>query len=1059
MPESSIHTAVARAQLAMWRHLQIEPGKAPSYDLCDYQDIHGDLNTELFVEAIRLVVRCTAALRLQFVERNGELLHVIRDNVDFDIPQIDFAATPDAESAAMQWMVAERRPFSLTSGPLFRFAILKLGDSRHYWYCHYHHLIVDGYGSAVIWARLPGIYGALLRSEGEAVVQDDSAQYQNYLRVDADYQKSAQCVSDMQYWQASKAGQNPVTLSVKTPQLSVGMTSSKLCRIRVPDPMLVKLMEIARQTNVRLPQFMIAIVLAYLQKACRVDMLTVGLPTHGRTEPELQGLAAACANVLPASFMLNDNLAMGEFAMDVASQLGSILQHRRYRHEDIRRVKGLKLTDPPLYRVSVNVLILPEDVSYLGAQVSARVLTPAHADDLTIYVFLRDGSNTLSIQLDGNSSLYSRWELDSHVDALIVFMQALAIEPKKSVNEISLCGARADARGSESMHLPNNHSHVQTIHERVLATARRTPDAMALKHGRSVLSYGELDAQSCSLSDTLQTLNIGPGHLVGIFLTEGIDWFVALLSVLRAGAAFLPLDKSLPSRRLELIVSDANPSLIVTESNLRSLLPVADSKTLCIDNMRDLPMQSVTDQPSSIPRECAYCIYTSGSTGAPKGVMVSHANVLNHSEYMWAEFDLKPSDKVLQFSLLSFDASIEEIMPTWFAGAALIVPGTRRMSLAEFSTFIEEEEISVVNLPVAYWHQWVDALGEPGAALLPDTVRLVVVGGEQVKADKLRKWRDVVGGRNVEWINTYGPTEATVSCTTYKLGVDEVGDHVPVGRPILGTRLYVTDRNMNELPVGLSGEIVIGGESVSLGYLNNSALTREKYFSERMSDGLEERLYRTGDFGRRLPNGHIEIFGRLDRQIKIRGFRVEPAEIEAAIRAFPQVRDCAVQHARSDRQRDKLVAFLVARGDENIDVKSLAAFLTQRLPEFMMPSKFIEIRELPTGTTGKIDFSALETLRSTYEDDRSQSVEPRTDQEHVLARIWMNVLKLSDVGVDDDFFDLGGDSIAAIQMLAEVKKITSIEVSMRAFLSAPRISQIAVAIEHLSLARNRDRSG
>jgi amino acid adenylation domain-containing protein len=1059
MSESTTHTAVARAQLAMWRHLQIEPEKAPSYDLCDYQDIRGALNTELFVEAIRLVVRGTAALRLQFVERNGELLHVIRDNVDFDIPQVDFSATPDAESAAMQWMVAERRPFSLTSGPLFRFAILKLGDSQHYWYCHYHHLIVDGYGSAVIWARLPGIYGALLKSEGEPVVQDDSAQYQNYLRVDADYQKSAQSVSDMQYWQASKAGQNPVTLSVKTPQLSVGMTSSKLCRIRVPDPTLVKLMEIARQTNVRLPQFMIAIVLAYLQKVCRVDTLTVGLPTHGRTEPELQGLAAACANVLPAGFRLNDHLALGEFAMDVANQLGSILLHRRYRHEDIRRVKGLKLTDPPLYRVSVNVLTLPGDVSYPGAQVFARVLTPAHADDLTIYVFLRDGSNTLSIQLDGNSSLYSRWELDSHVDALIAFMQALAIEPKKSVNKTSLCGGRADNRGSASMRLSNDHSHVQTIHERILVTARRTPDAIALTHGGFALSYGELDAQSCSLSETLQSLHIGPGHLVGIFLSEGIDWFIALLSVLRTGAAFLPLDQSLPIRRLELIVSDANPSLIVTESSLRSSLPVADSKVLCIDDMRAAPERSAMDQPSSLPLQCAYCIYTSGSTGSPKGVMVSHENVLNHSEYMRAEFNLTPSDNVLQFSLLSFDASIEEIMPTWFAGATLIVPTTRRMSLAEFSAFIEEEEISVVNLPVAFWHQWVDALGDPGAAPLPATVRLVVVGGEQVKADKLQKWRDVVGSRNIEWINTYGPTEATVSCTTYKLGVDNVEGHVPVGRPIPGTRIYATDRNMNELPVGLSGEIIIAGKNVSLGYLNNSVLTHEKYFSEPMSGGVQERLYRTGDFGRRLPNGNIEIFGRLDRQIKMRGFRVEPAEIEAAIRAFPQVRDCAVQHVRDDQQRDKLVAFLVARGNENIDSKSLAAFLTQRLPEFMMPSKFVEIRELPTGATGKIDFSALETLRSMYEDDRSQSVEPRTDLERVLVRLWMSVLQLSNLGVDDDFFDLGGDSIAAIQMLAEVKKVTSIEVSMRAFLSAPKICQIAEMIEHLSLARNRDRFG
>ena len=579
------------------------------------------------------------------------------------------------------------------------------------------------------------------------------------------------------------------------------------------------------------------------------------------------------------------------------------------------------------------------------------------------------------------------------------------------------------------------------------AGAARRPDAIAVEAGARSLTHAQLDGQADRLAHHLQGLGVGPDGLVGVCLERSLDMAVALVAVLKAGGACVPLDPSYPPERLAFMTGDARPVAVVTRAGLVSRLPATDAPVVCVDvdagRWADRP---ATPPPRSAgPGDLAYVIYTSGSTGRPKGVLLTHAGLVNHHRAAVALYELGPGDRVLQFCSIGFDASIEEMFPTWAAGATVVFrPEDVPLLGRAWLEWLRRQRISVLNLPTGYWHQWVrdlDALGEP----VPDDVRLVVVGGERALGPAYRAWVGRSGGR-CRWINAYGPTETTCMSTMYEPPGGSVPDgrDPPIGRPLPGTVVRVVDDTLHPVPAGATGELLIGGAGLARGYLNRPELTAERFVEDAAAGGSPPtRLYRTGDLVRQRPDGELDYVGRIDDQVKISGFRVECGEVESAVARHPGVAATAVVAVDGPAGERQLVAYVVGTAPAD----ALRRFLAERVPAHMVPSAFVALDALPLTPHGKVDRDRLPAP------DRPPAAPPgsrtpRSPAEARVATIWARVLGLdvAAVGIEDDFFELGGHSLLATQVIAQVREEFGTETSLRAIFERPTVAGLAALV-------------
>ena len=589
------------------------------------------------------------------------------------------------------------------------------------------------------------------------------------------------------------------------------------------------------------------------------------------------------------------------------------------------------------------------------------------------------------------------------------------------------------------------------VHELVEMQAERTPDAIAIVEGDRRMSYRDLNARANRLAAYLRKRGIGPEVSVAICLKRSTNLMVALLAVLKAGGACVPLDPAYPAERLEYMLKETRAPLLLTQAGL---LTSGASST----EMIDLPaLWEVVQQGSydpwaseATPKTLAYIIFTSGSTGKPRGVLLTHAGLVNHHIAVQKIFDLQSTDRVLQFSSISFDIALEEIFPTWIAGATLVLrTESTPLGARDFVHWIEEQEITVLDLPTAYWHELVHQLSELKQPM-PAAMRLVIVGGEKASAKALADWNNVVAGK-IRWINTYGPSEASIIATAYEPSAEDAGDElasIPIGRPIANTQVYLLDRDLNPVPAGVSGELHIGGVGLARGYLNQSQLSAEKFINDPFSTHSEARLYKTGDLARYLDNGEIEFLGRTDDQVKIRGFRVEIGEVESALAQHPGIQEPVVVVGNDDTGGKQLVAYVVPVRKPAPSVSELRTFLRERLPDYMVPAAVVILDKLPLTPNGKVDKKALpEATQAAVGRDDGERV-PRDLFQAQLAPIWESVLGKKPISVDEDFFELGGHSLLAVRLMHRVEQTFGQRLPITTLLQAPTIERLAVLLRN-----------
>jgi aspartate racemase len=593
------------------------------------------------------------------------------------------------------------------------------------------------------------------------------------------------------------------------------------------------------------------------------------------------------------------------------------------------------------------------------------------------------------------------------------------------------------------------------LHQLFEAQVALTPGAPAIQQEGRKLSYAEVNAKANQLAHYLRSSGVRQGDLIAICLGSSPEFLISLLAVLKAGGACVPLDPAYPKQRLAFMLRDVRARVIVTQAELRAQLEPLATPTIDLASVWPfVEQQNSQNLPeTSAPENSAYIIYTSGSTGTPKGVLLPHRGLVNHGTASVKLYGLCPGDRMLQFSSISFDIAIEEIFPTWLAGGTVVLKSAGfSLGFAEFSEFVRKNDITVLDLPTAYWHEWTNHLFENRQSPA-ENLRLVIVGGEKVSAPILRRWQTCARNQ-VRWINTYGPSEASVIATAYEPEASEIEalSSVPIGRPIANTRIYVLGPGLDPVAAGEPGELCIGGVGVASGYLNRPELTAEKFVVDPFGSKPNGRLYRTGDRVRYRPNGEIEFLGREDDQVKIRGFRVEPGEIEGVLGDHSAVAEAAVVAREGSEGEKRLIAFVVVARDSSFNESGLREYLQQRLPDYMVPSVFVTLPAMPKTSNGKVDRRALLEVELPAQSETGIAAGEDPLQRKLL-KIWRDVLSRP-VGLRDNFFEVGGHSLLAAKLMHRIGQAVGRPLPLALLLEAPTVEQLAVALHQEGWSRH-----
>ncbi len=578
--------------------------------------------------------------------------------------------------------------------------------------------------------------------------------------------------------------------------------------------------------------------------------------------------------------------------------------------------------------------------------------------------------------------------------------------------------------------------HDSCLHHLFEEQARLTPDAVAMVWNGASYSYRFLNERANQLARYLRSQGIERESRVALCMERSLEMVVGLLGILKAGAAYVPMDPLYPRERLGFMIEDSGAQLVLTQQKFVDNFQNQTVPIIALDETwPDVAALPGIDCPwRTTPENLAYILYTSGTTGEPKGIEISHRALVNHSTAMARHYGLQPTDRVLQFASISFDVAAEECFPTWAAGAAVVLrPNEPVPAFSDFEQFIEDHGLTVLNLPTPYWAEWSEAIEQTGTAL-PHPLRLVIVGSEKALPESLVRWQRLAGDR-IAWCNSYGPTETTITASYFVPERQQEwmsASTVPIGRPIANVQLYVLNPALQPVPIGVAGELYIGGVGLARGYHRQPARTAETFLPDCFSRAPGRRLYRTGDKVRRLADGNVEFLGRYDDQIKIRGFRVEPAEIECRVKQHPAVKDARVFQEMNDqpglpagarRGEPQLVGYVVPRAEGGVTAQDLRSFLAERLPGYMIPAAWIFLDAFPITTRGKVDRQALRGLARQAQKTEPASAPLQTETERAIAEIWKDVLGRQAVGRHDNFFELGGDSIVSLQVIARAKQV------------------------------------
>ncbi len=681
--------------------------------------------------------------------------------------------------------------------------------------------------------------------------------------------------------------------------------------------------------------------------------------------------------------------------------------------------------------------------SFTAAEAAIEV-SKSETSERDLELQLQDRAAGIVGRIVYSTELFEATTIERMAGHFQTMLEAMVANPDQAISALPMLTAKEKLQFEEWNRTEVEYPRELCVHELVEAQVLRTPNASAVEHSGKRLTYRELNERSNQLARFLRKRGIGHEARVGICLRRSLELPVAILAVLKAGAACVPLDPAYPKERLTYMLEDSEASLVLSQPGLLSEVTDFEAEVVNLEpDWKLFADESRENVRSNVePENLAYVIYTSGSTGKPRGVLLTHGGLVNHNVAASKLFGITTTDRMAQFASISFDIAIEEIFPTWIAGGSLIVrEEDASLAVGDFLRWVDQNGVTALDLPTAYWHELVREMAE-STLKLPKSLRLVIVGGEKAQSGALATWRKLTSSR-VRWVNTYGPTETSVIVTSYEpKDSEELPAVLPIGRPIANTKIYILSKSLQMLPVGVAGDLYVSGPGLARGYLNRPETTAEKFVADPFSQEPGARMYKTGDLARYLSNGDIEFAGRTDDQVKIRGYRVELEEIEAVLGAHPGAHEVVVMARENASGEKSLVAYLVPSREQVPTASELRSYLTKKLPHYMVPAAVVLLEAMPKTPNGKVDKRALPAPKAADFAATQEYVAPSSELETQLTQIWETVLDKKPVGIRDNFFELGGHSLLAARLMHRIEQQLGKRLPLAALLQAPTIEQL-----------------
>ncbi|HEV7898363.1 MAG TPA: amino acid adenylation domain-containing protein, partial [Planosporangium sp.] len=1000
----------------------------------------GDVDEDRLQRALTRVVSRHEALRTTFADGDGEPAQVIRPPATVPLPVVDLTAEQDAERDPEQRardVVLDHlsRPFDLATGPLLRARLIRLADDDRVLVLALHHAICDQQSVEILTRELSTLYQEPEAGD-RAALTPLPIQYGDYAAWHNDRLTGDRLTEQLRYWRTQLAGVAPLDLPTDRPRPRERGTSAGAVELRIPHDVAVRLAGVGRDRDATLFMTVLGVFQALLSRYSGQSDITVGTPVAGRTHPATEPLIGFFANTLVLRADTSDDPRFVDFLARIRDTALDAYTHQDLPFEYL--VEQLNpARDPsrsPLFDVMFSYETGPDADGDADELFACGFPFEMPVTKFDLQLAMSECADGLTGELRYRTDLFERHTAEWMVRCFATLLAEIALDPRRRLSEFPLLDAAERERARRAgtgvaAPFPAD----RCLHELIVERAAAYPDAMAVEAGTDSLTYHQLLVRSAALAVRLRAVGAGPDTVVAVRAERGIDLVVGLLGVLRAGAAYLPLRPDDPLDRQSMILREAGAIAVVgSASPADGGLPVVTPSTE--DNATD----ELTDDHPARADSPAYLIYTSGSAGRPKGVLVPHRAIVNRLHWMAGTYDVGPGDRVLHKTPLTFDVSVWEVFCPLLSGATVVLapPGAHREP-AHLAALVGAAGITVAHFVPTMLGEFVAAAS--GSDLT--TLRLLVCSGEPLTAELVRLLRRTCGA---DLVNLYGPTEAAVDVTAW--WCDETQPVVPIGRPIQNVSCHVLDRWGRPVPVGVPGELHLGGVALARGYVGQPALTAERFVADPLS-GDGSRLYRTGDLVRRRPDGNLEYLGRLDEQVKVRGVRIEPGEVETAVVAHPGVRACAVGARPGPGGLPRLLAWIVPAPDgPQPPASALRAFLAGRLPVALVPDVFLFVDALPRNASGKVDRRALPDPAG-HRPEPSRYTAPVGRTETVLAGIWAELLDLETVSASDHFFDLGGHSLLAARMVSRLRAGLDADVPVRAVFDAPVLAELAATID------------
>ncbi|BDA68746.1 non-ribosomal peptide synthetase [Calothrix sp. PCC 7716] len=1034
------------AQQGLWFINQLTPN-TPTYNIPVVISFEGYVNLAVLQDSLNEIIRRHEVLRTSFTVVDGQPVQVINTYVPLTLAVEDLRTLKTSDSTQVAQRLATefaQQPFDLSTQLLLRAKILQLDHKSYQLIVTLHHIIVDGWSIGVFIKELAALYEAF--SVGKpSPLSELPIQYKDFVNWQQKWLAPERIQPLLSNWKQKLHGELPVlNLPTDRPRPPVQTFKGAQAKLVLPQTLKKELKNLSRQQGVTLFMTLLTAFKILLYRYTGQTDILIGSPIANRNRAEIESLIGFFVNVL----VLRTDLSGDPNFRDLLARVKSTALEA-YVHQDLPFEKLVEELQPsrdlsynPLFQVMFVLQNVPKpNLSLSDVSISYEEgYNGTSKFDLTL--FMEDCEQGLVATCEYNTNLFNTDTVTRMLRHFQTLLESIVSDPGKYISKLQLLTPpEVQQLLVEWNDTKTGYPQDKCIHQLFEEQVETTPDVIALVFDNQKLTYRELNNRANQLAHYLQKLGVKPEVLIGICMERSLEMVIAVLGILKAGGAYLPLDSAHPEERLAFILEDTQSSILLTQQKLIEKLPTDSIKVVCLDSHWDEIAQEFSENPvcETNFNNLAYVIYTSGSTGKPKGTLIPHQGLLNYLTWCTQAYSIEQGKGTTVHSSLAFDLTVTGLFSPLLVGRQVeLIPEDQ--SIDSLGNILRQESnLSLVKITPA-------ELSLLSKQLLPQEAagitRAFIIGGENLLAENITFWKAFAPETLL--VNEYGPTETVVGCCVYRVPQNNIeSNSVPIGQPIANTQLYVLDQHYQPVPIGIPGELYIGGAGLARGYLNQPELTAIKFIPNPFSNETGTRLYKTGDLARYCSDGDLEFLGRIDHQVKVRGYRIELGEIEGLLGQHPEIQEAIVLMRGDVANNQLLVAYFVTNTETTLTTSNLRNFLKEQLPEYMLPSVFVQLKALPLTTNGKIDRRALPVPDGARPELEEVYVAPRSKMERAIAKVWQEVLRLEKVGVNDNFFDLGGHSLLMVQVNSKLKDVMNCNISIVEMFQNPTINSLA----------------